>query len=1329
MELVLTNGSEPFLCLNMIVKNESHIIKNTLIKLLKKVKFDYWVISDTGSTDNTKELITEFFKEEGIPGELFDDEWKDFGHNRTVALDHAFGKSKYLMVFDADDEICGDFVLPELTKDSYHLQFGDANGTSYTRTQFINNKKKWKYVGVLHETITSIEPTHGMEIITGNYYTVSGKNGDRSLDVNKYFKDAMILEKAYEEAIKNNDNIYNRYGFYCANSYYDCGKHEDAIKWYKKTLDNKNWSQEKYVSCLRMFNCYNALNQKETGMFYLVKSAEYDKERTECFYELISYYCCNGLHEIAYGYYTVLKSFFNDNYLSTGLNNKLFLNLSTPNLYLPYYMILVADKVQDYDTVIQMYRIIFTKKHRDNSKFFIGNMLYNLQFFIERVNPDEINDFKQLFKEYVEFLIFIDYPVYEHKFMSKYEKYGIINTYPVISIFKKEEYFKNKKILIYTGYMNFLWNDSTVKTQSIGGAEKAVVYLSRQFPKDFDIYIVGDQLEEQIDNISYINRNKLQQLLNQNEFHTIIISRYVSFFEEYNNIKCSKLLLYAHDSTGFINNYNRKDINYILEQCNDYVDKVVCLTNWHSNNIIERHPFLKDKIEIINNGINIVDFPTTKLQKFSNKFVWSSCAYRGLHILLNLWSDILDILPDATLDICSYDSFPKNKEEEGMLKTINTYDSITYRGKLNTSELYDLMAKSEYWLYTNTFPETSCITGMEMLMSEVICLYYPLAGLVDTVGVYGIPVERGQEIETIVNLTNKRKTEIRKRGKEYALSCSWENRAKKWTELLKITNSSFDYKIKIINLKRRIDRKNYIIKQLSENNITNYDIFEAIDGKKLNFNINLQLLFEKNDFNYRKGVIGCALSHIHLWNELINDNNSKYYVILEDDIDLCNNFKQYLDYVCNLFDEQNLEHLALGEYSSKKDYPSVSSSIKVYKKNLYEEGHITFAYIISKSAAIKAYEFINNCSIKCAIDNPQAFGYILNYSALSHRLVDCKIDNQYGSDIQNHDQDNIFNFDNFSENNNNNNNNTLTISFCDWWESEYCGGNFDVNDNFFTNLLRKYNCDNLNIKVVNSHQNPDILFFSIFGNNHKNLNAKRKVFFSGEPVGQNSDADFNITFDPNSNTNTRLPLWICYFNNSLLDECIKRKKLENIIPHREKFCSFIASGPGLTNNRQGFVEKLSKYKNVDCGGAYLNNIGYQVPVGLNCSGKIEHNNNYKFAIAFESKNYPGYVTEKICDIFKSNCIPIYWGTSEVIQDFNPKSFINSNDFSNFDELVDLIKKIDNDDILYASYFKEHILSNMWIDILTDPNKVFFKNLADKIIGKQNSLLDNLNFIN
>jgi len=293
MELVESNVlKEPYLCLNMIVKNEGHIIRDTLTKLLNKIpNLDYWVISDTGSTDETKKIIFDFFKERNIKGELFDDEWKDFGHNRTKALEHAFGKSKYLLVFDADDEICGDFVLPVLTKDSYHLQFGDANGTSYTRTQIVNNKKKWKYVGVLHEIITCIERADTMEIIEGNYYTVSGKSGDRSRDGNKYLKDALILEKAYEEAVKNKDELYNRYGFYCANSYYDSGKWEDAIKWYKITLGNKNWSQEKYVACQRLYNCYNALNQKETGMFYLVKSFSYDKERAECLHELVSYYC------------------------------------------------------------------------------------------------------------------------------------------------------------------------------------------------------------------------------------------------------------------------------------------------------------------------------------------------------------------------------------------------------------------------------------------------------------------------------------------------------------------------------------------------------------------------------------------------------------------------------------------------------------------------------------------------------------------------------------------------------------------------------------------------------------------------------------------------------------------------------------------------------------------------------------------------------------------------------------------------------------------------------------------------------------------------------
>ena len=83
--------------LSMIVKNESHVIRQTLENLSKHI--DYYVINDTGSTDNTKEIIKEYFDSVNIPGEIIDHEfrtctchkgkWKQysffhFGWNRSL---------------------------------------------------------------------------------------------------------------------------------------------------------------------------------------------------------------------------------------------------------------------------------------------------------------------------------------------------------------------------------------------------------------------------------------------------------------------------------------------------------------------------------------------------------------------------------------------------------------------------------------------------------------------------------------------------------------------------------------------------------------------------------------------------------------------------------------------------------------------------------------------------------------------------------------------------------------------------------------------------------------------------------------------------------------------------------------------------------------------------------------------------------------------------------------------------------------------------------------------------------------------------------------------
>ena len=141
----------------MIVKDESHIIEKTLNNIIEHVPIDYWVICDTGSTDATVEIIKDFFAKKNIEGEIHSHTWKDFSHNRNLALAAAKDKADFLFIFDADDEIHGDLSLEnlELTTDMYEVKFG--GGFNYFRGVLLNNYRSWRYVGVLHETVTMLD--------------------------------------------------------------------------------------------------------------------------------------------------------------------------------------------------------------------------------------------------------------------------------------------------------------------------------------------------------------------------------------------------------------------------------------------------------------------------------------------------------------------------------------------------------------------------------------------------------------------------------------------------------------------------------------------------------------------------------------------------------------------------------------------------------------------------------------------------------------------------------------------------------------------------------------------------------------------------------------------------------------------------------------------------------------------------------------------------------------------------------------------------------------------------------------------------------------------
>ena len=126
--------------------------------------------------------------------------------------------------------------------------------------------------------------------------------------------------------------------------------------------------------------------------------------------------------------------------------------------------------------------------------------------------------------------------IFDKKCMGEY---GLIN-----NRIKPSE--AENKILIYTGFMDTLWNSTYVNSNAIGGAEKAVYYLSKYLPTTFEIIISGDVKTETIGNIKYINRNELN--IKETKFHTIIVSRYLSFFELFPEYTCVNLIVMAHDT-------------------------------------------------------------------------------------------------------------------------------------------------------------------------------------------------------------------------------------------------------------------------------------------------------------------------------------------------------------------------------------------------------------------------------------------------------------------------------------------------------------------------------------------------------------------------------------------------------------------------------------------------------------------------------------------------------------------------------------------------------------------------------------------------------------
>jgi tetratricopeptide (TPR) repeat protein len=370
---------QPTLCLNMIVKNESQIV----IRLFESVLpiIDCYCICDTGSTDNTIEIITNYFSSKNIPGKIVTEPFKNFCHNRNFSLNSCIGMSDYILLLDADMILqINNFDKKTLNMyDSFNILQGNDT-FYYQNTRIIKNNGLYNYFGVTHEYINT--PPNNKGFIEKNNLFILDV-GDGGCKQNKFKRDIELLTNGLLEEPNN-----ARYYFYLANSYHDFGNHEKAIEIYEKRIKLGGWIQEIWYSYYRIGLCYKKLNNIPNAIFNWLNAYNCFPERIENLYEIILYYRNNSNSNLAYHFYNLADNIINK---KNKIDDYLFLQKDIYDYKIDYEFSISACYVNIKNINKQIINIL----NNCSNNLFTDNLLNNMKFYKDILKPKQIINFDE----------------------------------------------------------------------------------------------------------------------------------------------------------------------------------------------------------------------------------------------------------------------------------------------------------------------------------------------------------------------------------------------------------------------------------------------------------------------------------------------------------------------------------------------------------------------------------------------------------------------------------------------------------------------------------------------------------------------------------------------------------------------------------------------------------------------------------------------------------------------------------------------------------------------------------------------------------------------
>lgn len=166
----------------------------------------------------------------------------------------------------------------------------------------------------------------------------------------------------------------------------------------------------------------------------------------------------------------------------------------------------------------------------------------------------------------------------------------------------------------------------------------------------------------------------------------------------------------------------------------------------------------------------------------------------------------------------------------------------------------------------------------------------------------------------------------------------------------KFTNNVITY---VISLESRNDRRKYIEIELKKHDIQ-FNFFNATNGEALKKE-DIQYFTKRSKANLSSGSIGCAISHMSVWERILNDDSSNLYLIFEDDIVLSNDFSTKL---INLLAELpiNFDLIYLGGFNNRARDIQYFVNNNMFRS--YNPRRGMYGYIINSKSAKKLIDFV-----------------------------------------------------------------------------------------------------------------------------------------------------------------------------------------------------------------------------------------------------------------------------------------------------------------------------------------------------------------------------------